>query len=40
VTAYDAAYLTLAKELGATLLTCDNALKTIPGFKTSVTVVK
>jgi predicted nucleic acid-binding protein len=38
-TAYDAAYLTLAEELEATLLTCDNALKTIPGHASRVSVI-
>ena len=30
-TAYDAAYVALAEALGATLLTCDQALANIPG---------
>ena len=38
-TAYDAAYLALAAELDAALLTCDTALKTIPGFSRRVTVI-
>ena len=38
-TAYDAAYLALAVELDATLLTCDSALKSIPGYSRRVTVI-
>ena len=39
VTAYDAAYLSLAVELDARVVTCDAALKTVPGFKSRVAVI-
>jgi predicted nucleic acid-binding protein len=39
VTAYDAAYLALAEVLGATLLTCDAALRSVPGHSARVVVV-
>jgi predicted nucleic acid-binding protein len=37
-TAYDAAYLALAEALGATLLTCDAALASVPGHSVRVEV--
>lgn len=39
VTAYDAAYLSLSIELDARVVTCDAALKTIPGFEKRVIVI-
>lgn len=39
-TAYDAAYLALAEALGATLLTCDAALASVPGNSARVEVVE
>jgi predicted nucleic acid-binding protein len=39
-TAYDAAYLALAEELDATLLTCDHALGTIPTMAHRVSVIQ
>lgn len=38
-TAYDAAYLVLAEALGATLVTCDRALASIPGHGVHVEVL-
>ncbi|MGH8532341.1 MAG: type II toxin-antitoxin system VapC family toxin [Gammaproteobacteria bacterium] len=38
-TAYDAAYLVLAEALGATLVTCDRALASIPGHSARVEVL-
>ena len=38
-TAYDAAYLALAEALGATLLTCDAALATVPDVQARIEVV-
>lgn len=38
-TAYDASYLALAEVLEATLVTCDDALKTVPGQANRVHVV-
>lgn len=38
-TAYDAAYLTLAEALGATLVTCDKALAAVPGQRAHVEVI-
>lgn len=38
-TAYDASYLALAEALEATLVTCDGALKTVPGQANRVHVV-
>lgn len=39
-TAYDAAYVALAEALGATLLTCDQALANIPGHQGLVEVLQ
>jgi len=39
-TAYDAAYLALAEALGATLITCDAALGTIPDYGARVEVIR
>jgi len=39
VTAYDAAYVTLARLLGATLVTRDNKLARAPGLDVQVTVL-
>ena len=39
VTVHDALYLALAERLGATLVTCDSALSTVPGHAASVVVV-
>ena len=39
-TAYDAAYLALAEALGATLVTCDAALQSIPEYGSRVEVVR
>ena len=36
LTAYDAAYFALAEALGATLVTCDSALASVPGSKVTV----
>jgi len=38
-TAYDAAYLALAEALAATLVTCDQALASIPGHAARVEVI-
>ncbi len=38
-TAYDATYLALAEALGATLVTCDQALASIPGHRARVEVI-
>lgn len=38
-TAYDAAYLALAEALGATLVTCDAALASVPGHAARVEVI-
>lgn len=37
--AYDAAYLALAEALGATLVTCDAALASVPGHAARVEIV-
>jgi predicted nucleic acid-binding protein len=39
LTAYDAAYVTLAKVLKATLFTCDRALAEITGMDTTIEVI-
>jgi len=39
-TACDAAYLVLAEALGATLVTCDTALGSIPGHRAHVEVIR
>lgn len=39
-TAYDAAYLILCEALGATLITCDAALASIPGHGARVEVMR
>ena len=39
ITAYDAAYVALAKVLKATLVTCDNALAEITGLDKSIEVI-
>lgn len=39
-TAYDAAYIVLAEALGATLVTCDTALSSIPGHRARVEVIR
>ncbi|MEK7407338.1 MAG: type II toxin-antitoxin system VapC family toxin [Acidobacteriota bacterium] len=39
LTAYDAAYVALAEELGASLLTCDKALASSSGHSASVELV-
>jgi len=39
-TAYDAAYLVPAEALGATLVTCDTALGSIPGDRARVEVIR
>lgn len=39
-TAYDAAYVVLAEALGATLLTCDQALANISGHQAGVEVLQ
>lgn len=39
-TAYDATYLALAEVLDATLVTCDAALRSIPGHSAKVEVVR
>lgn len=39
-TAYDAAYLALAEVLGATLVTCDAALASVPGQAKRVEVLR
>ena len=38
--AYDAAYIALAEALGATLVTCDRALGSIPGHRAAVLVCR
>ncbi len=38
-TAYDAAYLALSEVLGATLVTCDSALASVPGHTARVEVI-
>lgn len=38
-TAYDATYLVLADALGATLVTCDAALASVPGCRARVEVI-
>lgn len=38
-TAYDAMYLALSETLGATLVTCDSALASVPGHRASVEVI-
>jgi len=39
-TAYDATYLVLADALGATLVTCDAALASVPGCRAQVDVIR
>jgi predicted nucleic acid-binding protein len=39
LTAYDAAYVSLAEELGAPLLTCDRKIASAPGHRAEVEVV-
>lgn len=39
-TAYDAAYLVLAEALGATLVTCDSALGSVPGHAARVELIR
>ena len=38
LTAYDAAYVTLAEALGATLLTCDRSIAGAPGIRADIVV--